>query len=100
MQIRTSIDGCKAMLQLEGKLTVQTSPDLGNEVDGLPEEVCDIDIDLTGVTYIASAGLRVLVGIDKLAVSRGGRMRLLHPSDYVMDVFEMTELSEVFIIER
>ena len=100
MEIKKTVEGSKASLELEGKLTVQTSPELGAEVDALPAEVCDIDVDLAGISYVASAGIRVLVATDKLAVSRGGRMRLMHPRDEVMEVFEMTGLAEVFSIER
>ncbi len=100
MEIKVDVDGCKATLELAGKLTVQTSPALSEKIDELQDGVCDLDIDLTAVDYIASAGLRVLVAADKLAVRRGGRMRLLHPVDEVAEVFEMTGLSEVFEIER
>ena len=100
MEIKTSIDGNKATIEVTGKLTVQTAPDLSAAVDELPGNVCDLDLDLAKTDYIASAGLRVLVAADKLVVKRGGRMRLLNPVDEVMEVFEMTGLSEVFAIER
>ena len=100
MRIETNIVGNTASLVLEGKLTVQTSPDLSAAVDQLPADVCDIDVDLAKVDYIASAGLRVLVATDKLAVKRGGRMRLMNPCEEVMEVLVMTGLSEVFAIER
>ncbi|MBR2834306.1 MAG: STAS domain-containing protein [Coriobacteriales bacterium] len=100
MKIKTSVDGTKAIIEIEGKLTVNTSPDLTAAVEQLPDDVCDIDVDFTKVDYIASAGLRVLVATDKLAVKRGGRMRILHPCSEVRDVLEMTGLSEVFTIER
>lgn len=99
MDIKTNVDGSKAILKLAGKLTVNSSPDLSSAVDQLPANVCDLDLDLTNVDYIASAGLRVLVATDKLAVKRGGTMRLLHPVEDVMEVFEMTGLSDVFTIE-
>lgn len=100
MDVKTTVDGTKARIELTGKLTVQTSPDLTAVVEGLPAEVRDLDIDLTDVSYIASAGLRVLVTADKLAVKHGGVMRLLHPCDDVLEVLDMTGLSEVFTIER
>ena len=100
MQIGTSVEGSVATITLAGKLTVQTSPDLSAAVDQLPADVCDIDIDLAKVDYVASAGLRVLVSTDKLAVKRGGRMRLMNPCEEVMEVLVMTGLSEVFAIER
>lgn len=99
MDIKSSVEGSKAVLELEGKLTVQTSPDLSDAVAGLPSTVCDIDIDLSKVTYVASAGLRVLVATQKLTASRGGTLRMLHPQPDVVDVFEMTGLSSVFRIE-
>ena len=100
MDITTTLDGSSAGLALSGKLTVQTSPELTAALNDLPEDVCDIDIDLSNVSYIASAGLRALVGASKLVAGRKGTMRLLKPRDEVYDVFEMTGLSELFDIER
>ena len=100
MEIATSIEGAKATIAIAGKLTVQTSPDLSAAVDQLPGDVRDIDIDLTNMDYVASAGLRVLVATEKLVLKRDGNMRLLRPCDEVMEVFEMTGLSEVFTIEK
>lgn len=100
MEVKTSIVESRALIEPAGKLTVQTSPDLSAAVDRLPSDVCDIDIDLAAVDYVASAGLRVLVAADKLAVKRGGTLRLLHPGDEVMEVLDMTGLSEVLTIER
>lgn len=98
MDIRTDIEDSKATLTLGGKLTVQTSPDLSDVVDRLPESVRDVDLEVADLTYVASAGLRVLVAIDKLSVARGGTMRVIHPCKDVMDVLVMTGLSEVFTI--
>jgi len=98
--VEVAVEDKKATMTLEGKLTVQTSPELSDAVSRLPHDVCDIDVELSKVSYIASAGLRVLVAMAKLAATRGGTLRLLHPCDSVYDVFEMTSLSSVFAIER
>lgn len=100
VDITTNVDENKASLKLSGKLTVQTSPDLSDAIAELPASTNEIDIDMTDVAYVSSAGLRVLVATSKLATSRGGVMRILHPTDDVFDVLEMTGLSEVFTIER
>lgn len=99
METRTDIVDGKAMVVVEGKLTVQTSPELGAVLSGLPAEVREVDIDLSNVDYISSAGLRVLVAAEKRVLTDGGQMRLLHPRDEVLEVFEMTGLSDVFTIE-
>jgi anti-sigma B factor antagonist len=100
MDIKTNISGNRAVLTVSGKLTVQTSPDLHAAIEQLPTEVCDIDIDVADVSYMASAGLRVLVSSDKLAAVRGGVMRLLHPCEAVMEQLEMTGLAGVLAIEQ
>ena len=60
----------------------------------------DLIIDLSEVDYVSSAGLRVFVATDKLAVKRGGTFTLLHPCADVYDVLEMTGLVDIFTIER
>lgn len=100
MEIKTSTEGSKATIELIGKLTVQSSPELSAVVEGLPNGICDIDMDIANMSYVASSGLRVLVASDKLVIKRGGCMRLLHPTAEVMEILEMTGLSEVFKIER
>ena len=100
MNVTTSVDGNKAVLTVEGKLTVQTAPELEAAVGQLADDVADIDIDLTEVDYVSSAGLRVFVATDKLATRRNGTMRLISPTDEVTDVLEMTGLSEVLSIVR
>lgn len=100
MQIKTDVDGHGATIHMEGKLTVQTAPDLTSVLEKLGEEVTDLVIDLTETEYIASAGLRVLVTADKMMSGRKGSLRLTHPSNEVMDILEMTGLSDVFAIER
>jgi anti-sigma B factor antagonist len=85
---------------VEGKLTVQTAPELESTINGINDSVVDLDIDLESVDYISSAGLRVLVAAQKMITSRGGKMRLLSPNDEVFEVFEMTGLSDIFTVER
>lgn len=100
MEITTTLNGTQATIAVAGKLTVATSPNLEDAVHQIDAGVTDFDIDLTELEYISSAGLRVLVSTQKLAAQRGGGMRLLHPSDDVMEVLEMTGLSEVMTVER
>ena len=100
MNITTTIDGAKATMSVDGKLTVATSPELENEISNLPETVKEFDLDLVGLDYISSAGLRVLVATQKLAERRGGTMVIRHPSDEVYDIFDMPGLADVFTLER
>ena len=98
MDIEVRQDGTRAVLALTGKLSVATSPDLEAAIAGLPEETSEFEMDLRGLEYISSAGLRVLVATEKTAAKRGGLMVLLHPSEEVAEVFDMTGLADVFDI--
>ena len=100
MDIKTKVVEDKATIEVEGKLTVQSAPDLEAAIGALPANIMDVDIDLEDLDYISSAGLRVLVSAQKMLSQRGGTLRLLSPNDDVSDVFDMTGLSEVFTIER
>ena len=100
MEVQTSVEGTKAAIVLVGSLTVNTAVDLQEAIGQLPSNICEMDIDLSGVSYMASAGIRVLVAALKLMTARGGTLRLLHPCDDVVEVLDMTGLSNVFTIER
>ncbi|MBR2684395.1 MAG: STAS domain-containing protein [Atopobiaceae bacterium] len=100
MEVTKRVDGSTAYLVVKGKLSVSTSPDLEAEISSLPEDVKNFDFDLSGLEYISSAGLRVLVSKQKIAIERGGTMVIHNPTDEVADIFDMTGLSDVFTIER
>jgi anti-sigma B factor antagonist len=100
MEFKVETEGTKATIAVEGKLTVQTSPELEAGIGALPEDITELVIDLENVDYISSAGLRVLVATQKMISHRSGSMTLVKPVDEVYEVFEMTGLSDVFTIER
>jgi len=100
MEIRTQVKGSSATLEVEGRLSVKTSPELEKKVNNLDESITQLTIDLSGTEYVASAGLRVLVAADKLMTSRKGKLTLRHPTEGVFEVLDMTGLVEVFTIER
>lgn len=52
--------------------------------------------DLETLKYISSSGIRVLLTIKK----KIGNMKVLKPTEEVMEVFEITGLSDVFDIEK
>lgn len=100
MDVKTSIDGTSAVLAINGNLTVAAVPTLEAAFSELPQEVVDITLDLTDLDYIASAGLRVIVSNDKKARGKGGTLRLAHPNEEVMDVFDATGLVDILVIEQ
>ena len=51
--------------------------------------------DMSGVEYISSAGIRVLLRAYKKMNTNQGKTRIENVNDIVREVFEMTGLSEM-----
>ena len=96
MTIDKKLENGKLTLALAGRLDSNTSPDLEAAVklDGVDELV----FDFAGLEYIASAGLRVLLGAQKEMSAKGGKMLVANPNEMVKGVFEVTGLDAVFAI--
>lgn len=58
----------------------------------------DVVLDLSSLDYIDSGGVGVLVSTLLHVTRRGGRLKLLHPSERVARVLDITGLNEVFAI--
>ena len=83
-------------VELDGRLDTTTAPEfesfLGENYDGKGSIV----IDCEKLSYISSAGLRVLLGAQK---KTKGAMKLVNVCELVMEVFEMTGFADILVIE-
>ena len=59
----------------------------------------DVVIDCKGLEYIASSGLRILLGILKSAQANGSKVVLRKVNDEVMNVFKLTGFVNLFEFE-
>lgn len=98
MNCNVTVKDSTANIAVEGRLSAAEVPELESALAGIAEEVSDFKLDLSGLEYIASAGLRVLVSVGKTAAARGGSLTLEHPGANVRDVLEMTGLDTIFNI--
>ena len=83
-------------VKLEGRLDTTTAPEFDSF---LSENLCGVSaltIDCIDLTYVSSAGLRVLLSAHK---KLKGNMTLKNVCEIVMEVFEMTGFVEVLEIE-
>lgn len=83
------------ILEIAGRLDTTTAPNLEAVVNELLEDTKEIVFDMSGVEYISSAGIRVLLGAYKKINSKNGTMRIEKVNDMVYEVFEMTGLSKM-----
>ena len=92
MEIKKTQEGTKLTLAPVGRVDTITSPELEAAVvvDGVDELV----FDLSGVDYISSAGLRVLLASQKKMVGKSMIIKGACPA--VKEVFDITGFSDIF----
>jgi anti-sigma B factor antagonist len=98
MEINKQADGGKLTLALNGRLDTMTSPDLEAVLKESLEGVTELVFDCADLEYISSAGLRVLLGAQKV-MNSAGKMLIRNVNGPVMEVFEVTGFTDVFTIE-
>ena len=97
MKITKEQKGASLLLSLEGRLDTVTAPELEQEAKAGLDGVTDLTIDMKGLEYLSSAGLRVLLGMQK-AMNKQGRMTVRNVNDVIREVFEVTGFDDVLTI--
>ena len=85
-------------LKLEGRLDTTTAPQLESELSENLDGVTQLTIDFAELSYISSAGLRVLLATQK-RMNKQGSMKLINVNEIVMEVFEITGFVDILTIE-
>lgn len=87
------------LIKLIGRLDISGV----NEIETKFSDCCSgenprVIVDLSGVDFLASIGIRLLTLSAKLIASRGGRMVLLNPTSDVKDVLDITGVPAIIPI--
>lgn len=98
MNIQKTVNGTTLAVALEGRLDTTTSPKLEEDLRSSIEGVASLEFDLEKLEYISSAGLRVLLAMQKI-MNKQGRMLLRNVNESVMEVFEVTGFADILSIE-
>ena len=83
-------------LALNGRLDTTTAPELEEELKNSIDGVSALTLDLRGLEYISSAGLRVLLSAQKRTA---GKMKVRNANETVAEIFDITGFSEILTIE-
>lgn len=87
------------LLKMEGRLDTLTASYLQKAIEELPNSVTMLVLDMKGVDYVSSAGLRVLLNAQK-KMNKVGSMKLRGVCKEVMEVFEITGFLDILSIEN
>lgn len=97
--LRTTDAGPYLLVRVVGDLDLESAPVLTANLKAQlgPRPLV---LDLSGVEFMDSSGLGVLVGAHKEAVARGGALVLAAPSPRVHKIFKVTKLHKVFAVHE
>lgn len=101
MEVRISENGSALSVEISGKIDAVTAPELEKSLIDVIAEKSEIVLDFDKVTYISSAGLRVVLFAQKTIDGQGGKLIITNVDEDVYEIFEMTGFSNAFqIIKR
>ena len=98
MTIEKKLNGESATLVVCGRLDTVSAPELEKEVDGATVGLKELTFDMTGLEYVSSAGLRVILKAQKIMNAQGS-MKLIGVNDSIMEVFDITGFLDILTIE-
>ncbi len=98
LNITKNLDDTKLTVQLEGRLDTTTAPQLEESMKESINGVTELIMDFEKLEYISSAGLRVLLSCQKI-MSKQGSMKVVHVSDLIKEIFEVTGFIDILTIE-
>jgi anti-anti-sigma factor len=99
MDMNIDVKGEDLFIALRGKLDTMSAMDLDEKLNDIPEQVKNIYFDLDGLTYITSAGLRVIFWANEYSEEKGGQSSLKNVSPEVLDILKITGFKEFINIE-
>ena len=96
MTIKMTQNGEKLTLQPDGRIDTNTSADLASALETL-DGISELELDFAKVSYISSAGLRVLLRLQKRLPEH---LKVTRVKDSIMDIFEATGFDEILTVEQ
>jgi anti-sigma B factor antagonist len=92
------VDGDRpGVLRLVGEFDVAGALEVRARLDGLDGP---IEIDCSGVTFIDSSGLGLLVAVHRACSAQGAKLLIVDPSPRVAQLLELTGLDAALDVRR
>ena len=96
IEIKRNADA--TVIELAGRLDTTTAPAFDKTINEDISDTKHLVLDLKGLEYISSAGLRVLLCAQQ-KMQKLGSMKVTNVCEAVMEVFEMTGFADILVIE-
>src|SRR5437667_393663 len=88
------------VLPLEGEIDLHVSPEVAASLRTMiAKKPKHLVVDLSGVTFIDSSGLAVLINAMQDVKAYGGKLTLAGINNNVRSIFEIARLDQFFLID-
>jgi anti-anti-sigma factor len=85
------------LITVAGRVDSSSAPELEQALEERTGQGrYNLVLEMSGVTYLSSAGLRALVSTLRNCKRRGGDVRIANPSERVQEVMELAGLDVLF----
>jgi anti-anti-sigma factor len=98
MEISTRTSNDIHIVGVGGSLDSTTAPEAQKSLDAVLAGARKVVLDFSGLDYISSAGLRVLLGAAKQMRAKGGTLRIFGLNQSVREVFEISGFSTILSV--
>ena len=98
MTIQKTVNENVLTVALSGRLDTTTAPQLESELKASMEGVQTLVLDFAELTYLSSAGLRVLLAAQKI-MNKQGSMRVKNVYETIQEIFEVTGFCDILTVE-
>lgn len=100
MEIKRTQNDTQLIMEISGRLDTNAAPKLIAEIDeSLVEGVKSFVLNMADCDYVASSGLRAILGAQKKMNALQGTMVVKNVVSDVMEVFEMTGFADILTFE-
>lgn len=99
MKILKTYDNGTLTVKLEGRLETTTAPELDADIKGEIQNISELIFDFKKLEYMSSAGLRVLLFLQKELDKEKKKMVIRNVNSNIIGVFQLTGFTEFLNIE-
>ncbi|MHC5068144.1 MAG: STAS domain-containing protein [Planctomycetota bacterium] len=98
LHITQQASGDSIIVHLSGKLDGNTIHQLDSQLQRLATSGRNLVIDLSRLSYIASAGVGLFISTQQLLQQHNAQLRLAQPTAMVREIFDILGLDKLFQI--
>ena len=98
IRIKKHFEDSTLFVFLEGKMDTVTTPEVTAAIDEDTNTASAVVIDMKDLSYLSSAGLRLLLSLHKKMALKDG-LKIRNVNSDINDIFDMTGFSEILDIE-